>query len=307
MSAITATVQLRRDTAANWTANNPTLLAGEVGIETDTRRMKFGNGTQTWTALAYAQGTAAQSNTGDFDAAGSAAAAQAAAIAASQPLDADLTSYANAADAAARRALIGAGTGNGNMVAANNLSDLASASTARTNLGLGTAAVVNTGTGASDVPTITQADARYLRSVIAVLSTTFTTNSAAYVDITGLAVTLDANSTYVVEVMAIVQSSNTATGANVSMTVSGSPTTRTFDRRAFFAPTTAIDAVINTDDGGATTGTTDAANANRPLNMTGLVVTAGSAATIQLRVIRAGSANNISILAGATIIARKVA
>lgn len=161
MSAITATVQLRRDTAANWTANNPTLLAGEVGIETDTRRMKFGNGTQAWTALAYAQGTAAQSNTGDFDAAGSAAAAQAAAIAASQPLDADLTSYANAADAAARRALIGAGTGNGNMVAANNLSDLASAATARTNLGLGTAAQVNTGTGASDVPTITQADARY--------------------------------------------------------------------------------------------------------------------------------------------------
>lgn len=64
MSVIQATVQLRRDTAANWTANNPTLLAGEVGIETDTRRMKFGNGTQAWTALAYAQGTAAQVNTG---------------------------------------------------------------------------------------------------------------------------------------------------------------------------------------------------------------------------------------------------
>jgi hypothetical protein len=83
MSAITATVQLRRDTAANWTANNPTLLVGEVGIETDTRRMKFGNGTQAWTALPYAQGTAAQNNTGDFDPAGSAAAAQAA----SQPIN----------------------------------------------------------------------------------------------------------------------------------------------------------------------------------------------------------------------------
>jgi hypothetical protein len=44
---------------------------------------------------------------------------------------------------------------------ANNLSDVQSVSTSRTNLGLGTAAVVNTGTGASDVPTIAQADARY--------------------------------------------------------------------------------------------------------------------------------------------------
>lgn len=37
------------------------------------------------------------------------------------------------------------------------------ASQARTALGLGTAALVNTGTGAGDVPTITQADARYIQ------------------------------------------------------------------------------------------------------------------------------------------------
>ena len=29
-------IQLRRDIAANWTANNPLLLNGEIGIETDT-------------------------------------------------------------------------------------------------------------------------------------------------------------------------------------------------------------------------------------------------------------------------------
>jgi len=78
-------------------------------------------------------GTAALNNTGDFDAAGAAAAAQAAAIAASQPLDADLTSYANAADAAARRALIGAGTGSGNgdALTSNPLSQFAATTSAQ--------------------------------------------------------------------------------------------------------------------------------------------------------------------------------
>lgn len=53
MSDITARIQLRRDTAANWTTNNPTLRAGEVGIETDTKRRKIGDGTTAWTSLAY--------------------------------------------------------------------------------------------------------------------------------------------------------------------------------------------------------------------------------------------------------------
>ena len=32
-------IQLRRDTAANWVSANPALLAGEIGIETDTTRI----------------------------------------------------------------------------------------------------------------------------------------------------------------------------------------------------------------------------------------------------------------------------
>lgn len=37
-------IQFRRDTAAAWTAANPTLAAGELGLETDTSFYKIGNG-----------------------------------------------------------------------------------------------------------------------------------------------------------------------------------------------------------------------------------------------------------------------
>jgi hypothetical protein len=46
-------IQVRRDTAANWTSANPTLAAGETGFETDTRLTKVGNGSTAWTALPY--------------------------------------------------------------------------------------------------------------------------------------------------------------------------------------------------------------------------------------------------------------
>lgn len=46
-------IQLRNDTAANWTSSNPTLAAGELGIETDTSLMKIGDGTTAWTSLSY--------------------------------------------------------------------------------------------------------------------------------------------------------------------------------------------------------------------------------------------------------------
>ena len=46
-------IQLRRDTAANWTTVNPTLFAGEVGFETNTGKFKIGNGSSAWSALDY--------------------------------------------------------------------------------------------------------------------------------------------------------------------------------------------------------------------------------------------------------------
>ena len=79
-------IQIRRDTAANWTSANPTLAQGELGYETDTDKVKVGDGSTAWTSLGYVIDTG------------------------------------------------------GYLTAANNLSDLGDAATARTNLGLGTAA-----------------------------------------------------------------------------------------------------------------------------------------------------------------------
>jgi hypothetical protein len=54
MATLNTKIVLRNDTAANWETVNPTLLAGEIGVETDTGLFKIGNGTSTWTALDYA-------------------------------------------------------------------------------------------------------------------------------------------------------------------------------------------------------------------------------------------------------------
>ena len=46
-------MQQRRGTAAQWTAANPILAAGEIGFETDTSKFKMGNGSSAWSALQY--------------------------------------------------------------------------------------------------------------------------------------------------------------------------------------------------------------------------------------------------------------
>jgi hypothetical protein len=46
-------IQLRRDTAANWTAANPILAQGEVGYEIDTSKDKVGDGVTAWNSRPY--------------------------------------------------------------------------------------------------------------------------------------------------------------------------------------------------------------------------------------------------------------
>ena len=55
-----ALIQIRRGTASAWTSENPTLEAGEFGLETDTGKTKIGNGSTAWTSLSYNYVTYAQ-------------------------------------------------------------------------------------------------------------------------------------------------------------------------------------------------------------------------------------------------------
>jgi hypothetical protein len=46
-------VQVRRGTASQWTSANPTLASGEWGFESDTGKVKIGNGSSAWNSLGY--------------------------------------------------------------------------------------------------------------------------------------------------------------------------------------------------------------------------------------------------------------
>jgi len=52
--AVVTQIQLRRGTAAQWVSANPVLAAGEQGYETDTGKLKIGNGSTAWNSLSYA-------------------------------------------------------------------------------------------------------------------------------------------------------------------------------------------------------------------------------------------------------------
>jgi len=54
MAILKTKIVLRNDLAEKWLLNNPTLLAGEAGFETDTGLFKIGNGTSDWKSLPYA-------------------------------------------------------------------------------------------------------------------------------------------------------------------------------------------------------------------------------------------------------------
>lgn len=48
---------VKSTTAARWTSKNPVLLNGEIGVESDTGKMKYGDGSTAWSGLPYTRGT----------------------------------------------------------------------------------------------------------------------------------------------------------------------------------------------------------------------------------------------------------
>jgi hypothetical protein len=50
-------ILFRRDLAANWTSVDPVLSAGEIGLESDTDKIKLGDGSSSWTELDYFYGS----------------------------------------------------------------------------------------------------------------------------------------------------------------------------------------------------------------------------------------------------------
>lgn len=50
------TIQFKRGTSAQWTSQNPVLADGEPALETDTGKIKIGDGTTEWGDLLYLAG-----------------------------------------------------------------------------------------------------------------------------------------------------------------------------------------------------------------------------------------------------------
>lgn len=156
MAALIGSIQIRKDTAANWTTNDPTLLSGEMGLETDTRRHKTGDGVTAWTALAYdvsvASDVLAVLLTGLSLASSAAVSATDSILAAFGKLQAFNNLFTTVGLAIARLANPSAVTFL--RMNADNTATARTASEMRGDLSLGTAAQVNTGTTTGTVPLV---------------------------------------------------------------------------------------------------------------------------------------------------------
>jgi len=62
-----AVIQVKRGSASSWTSANTVLAAGEIGFETDTNKMKVGDGSTAWSSLNYVDSIPSQTgNSGKY-------------------------------------------------------------------------------------------------------------------------------------------------------------------------------------------------------------------------------------------------
>jgi hypothetical protein len=114
-------LQVRRGTAAQWATANPTLASGEAGYETDTNRLKYGDGSTAWNTLDYFvfDGTPVTiANTTGLQAAldSKAASSHTHAVADTTGLQATLDSKASAASVATIQSELDSAAGTGDLV-----------------------------------------------------------------------------------------------------------------------------------------------------------------------------------------------
>ena len=150
--------------------------------------------------------------------------------------------------------------------------------------------------------TLLGADARL---TTARLTADVTSNSTTVANVTGLAIALDANSTYSIEARVMFQTASTTTGIRLTQAI---PTGATVVAQwntptSLTARTLANQRAANT---GAATTAIDAANSNSLATGSLLVITAATAGTLQIR-FASSSTSNAVVKAGSNLVATKIA
>lgn len=174
MTRVAVTFELRRDTAADWAAKNTILLQAEPGLETDTGLFKVGDGVTAWSSLPYlipSTQRGAVNGVATLDGTGKVPSSQLPATAgAVTSVDGrtGVVVLSDLYDAAGAASTAGAAAVASSVQRASNLSDLVNATSARGNLGLGTAAVqASTAFDAAGAATAAQAASQAYADVIA--------------------------------------------------------------------------------------------------------------------------------------------
>lgn len=136
------------------------------------------------------------------------------------------------------------------------------------------------------------------------ISSDVTSNSTSLTNATGLALALEANSTYAIDTRVMFQAASTSTGIRLSQTVpSGATVVAQWNTpTSLTSRTLANQRAANS---GAATTSIDSANANTLATGSLLVITGSTAGNLQIR-FASSSSNNAVIKAGSSLVAIKV-